>query len=59
MLSLMTYIQSRMPVRTEDEDGLVAVEYALLGGVVAAIIIGLAATGFGPKLTAKFGGLIP
>jgi len=40
-----------------DEEGLTAVEYAVLGGLVVAAI-GTAVAGFATDLTTAFGGLI-
>ena len=54
-LTLWTYLQSRT---AEREEGLVAVEYAVLGGAIVLIIIGIAAT-FGTKLGIKFDALLP
>ena len=54
-LTLWTYLQSRT---AEREEGLVAVEYAVLGGAIVLIIIGVAAT-FGTKLGTKFNAILP
>ena len=54
-LTLWTYLQSRT---AEREEGLVAVEDAVLGGAIVLIIIGVAAA-FGTKLGLKFDALLP
>ena len=60
MLSLYTNVQSRIAQRTQEqsEDGLVAVEYAVLGGLIV-VILGTVAAAFGTKLGTKFSALLP
>lgn len=55
MLTLWAYLQSRT---TEREEGVVALEYVILAAaIILAVTAGVAI--FGPKLTAKIGGLLP
>ena len=54
-LTLWTYVQSRI---AEREEGLVAVEYAVLGGLIV-VILGTATVAFGTKLGLKFDAIIP
>ncbi|AXB79235.1 Flp family type IVb pilin [Novosphingobium sp. P6W] len=53
---MMTSIQNLMIRLRSDERGLTAVEYAVLGGIVVAAIVGIG-TAFDADLTAAFGNL--
>lgn len=50
---MMTSIQNLMIRLRSDERGLTAVEYAVLGGIVVAAIVGIG-TAFNTDLTAAF-----
>ena len=58
MLQLITYLQTRTVRSSELEDGLVAVEYAVLGGLIV-VILGTVAAAFGTKLGLKFDAILP
>ena len=53
-LTLWTYLQSRTARR---EDGVVAVEYVILAGLVIVAVTAVFVV-FGPALTAKFSALL-
>lgn len=55
-LSLFTYIESR--IRTQKEQGAVAIEYALLATFIAMAILA-AVTGVGTRLITKFNAILP
>ena len=56
MLNLIHILFTQLAARLRDEDGEVSVEYALVGGLVAAAIVGGMAI-FGPAVIAWFTGI--
>ena len=56
-LTLWVYLQN-LETRTKNEDGLVAVEYAVLGGIIVGIIV-FVMIAFRTAMIAKFAALLP
>ena len=44
---------------TTDDEGVVAIEYVLVAGIVAAGIIGITFTGLWGRLSTKLNGIVP